>query len=95
MPDKEWSPLETGVIFTEDGGESTVDFKTSNTGETLIANHDVNQGNSSTFDTQRDDSGSRIEDTGLHNHYGDNSPSWAANNNTTNPERPYYTGPDH
>lgn len=95
MPvNKEWSPLETGTIIEPDGTTHEVDFKTSNTKETLIANHEVNRGNDETFSRQYDDSGNTIPGTGQHNHYGNSSPSWARNDNTTDPERPYYTGPD-
>jgi hypothetical protein len=78
--------VSTGTTFDDNGNAHDVDFKTNDSkGETLIANHSVNEGNSSTFDRQSDGSGGR------HDHYGDNSDRWSSNDNGT--DRGYYTGP--
>lgn len=83
-----WSGLETGTI----DGTYEVDFKTSNDGHTLIADHEVNRGDEYTFDRQRIDPSNRfsktIPGTGLHNHYG---PGDGDNNNGV--DRGFYTGP--
>lgn len=77
MNDRKWSDLETGTV-----GDHEVDFKTSDDGHTLIADHSVNQGDSSSFDRQADNSG------GNHDHYGSGG---GPNDNGT--DRGHYTGP--